>query len=537
MKLKNLFSVAAMGLIIASCSSDEPTKDTTGSGSSTPGYLSVKINLPSTSGSRAVSYEEGLANEYSVDDAVMYVWKKVGDIEKDYTFVTYANIEKPVPEHPSEIEDVYSDFTALAELQTLLKSGADEYYALVMLNTQKGDFKVSTPAVGTTYEEWNAAKEASITVGFKPQFFMANSAIFEPGSQRPTTLVKIDVTKIKPTKEAAQAAGNGVEVYVERGVAKVTILQPDQFTIESGVYKDDVVDIKSWTLDVTNKKTFAVHKTFGLKDEFNTIWGTSRFIGAHRVYWGIDPNYNDCEPENEADIATYFNRAKESDYVAKFGEENPQYCLENTFDINHMLQGQTTRVVFQAIYTPQGITPGGDFYMVQGKTYDLARILEYIKGRAMQAHNLTESEITVAMPNDVKAGIVNITKDFFTVSKADVTVNDAFVGMVNDLIPGDILYYKGGVNYYVARIQHFGDEETPWIFGDPTYNGDNQKYLGRYGMLRNNWYELKVKSVSSPGYPELPPIDPNTPDDETKYYMLTQCHILKWAKRTQEINL
>lgn len=542
MKLKNLFSVAAVGLIMVSCSSDEPAADNGGNVPSGPGYLSVKINLPSTTGSRAVTYEEGLANEYSVKDAVMYVWKKVGNNEKDYTFVTSADLGKPVPEYPSNIEDVYSDFTVLAELQQLLKSDGNEYYALVLLNSQSGDFEVSQPTPGMKYEEWNKAVETSIKIGFKPQFFMANSAIFESNSERPTTLVKIDVSKIQPTKEAAQAAGDGVEVYVERGVAKVTVKQPSEsYDVSGATYDGDVVKMESWTLDVTNKKTFAIHKVYGLKEDFNTIWTLPRFIGSHRVYWGIDPNYNDCKPKDDADIATYFNRAVEENYATTFGENNPQYCLENTFDIVSMLQGQTTRIVFKAQYTPKGMTPGANFYMVKGETYTLDKIQTYIKGRAMQAHNLAESEITVSLPNDVPAGIVTVTKEFFNVTKDGVTVDEAFVGKIIDLIPGDILCYKGGVNYYAARIRHFDDTETAWKFGDPTYGDANDtnrsKYLGRYGVLRNNWYELEVTAVSSPGYPVLPPIVPDTPDDENKYYLQTRCHILKWAKHTQQITL
>ena len=46
------------------------------------------------------------------------------------------------------------------------------------------------------------------------------------------------------------------------------------------------------------------------------------------------------------------------------------------------------------------------------------------------------------------------------------------------------------------------------------YGTDNDKYLGRYGMLRNNWYELNVGNVYGPGYPGVPPVDPNQPDDE-----------------------
>ena len=95
--------------------------------------------------------------------------------------------------------------------------------------------------------------------------------------------------------------------------------------------------------------------------------------------------------------------------------------------------------------------------------------------------------------------------------------------------------YAGGESYYVARIKHFGDELTPWSSGG--YGSDNLSFLGRYGMLRNNWYELTVSSVSGPGYPSVPEVKPNTPDDEDDKYISVSVKILKWAKRSQDVKL
>lgn len=56
-------------------------------------------------------------------------------------------------------------------------------------------------------------------------------------------------------------------------------------------------------------------------------------------------------------------------------------------------------------------------------------------------------------------------------------------------------------------------------------------------MLRNNWYELNVQSVSGPGYPDVPDVKPNTPDDEIDKYIKVSVNILHWAKRSQDVNL
>lgn len=96
--------------------------------------------------------------------------------------------------------------------------------------------------------------------------------------------------------------------------------------------------------------------------------------------------------------------------------------------------------------------------------------------------------------------------------------------------------YLQGVTYYIARVKHFGDALTEWKSGE-SYGDNNEKYLGRYGMLRNNWYELTVGNVYGPGYPGVPPVDPTLPDDENEKYLSVSVKILSWAKRSQKVDL
>lgn len=96
--------------------------------------------------------------------------------------------------------------------------------------------------------------------------------------------------------------------------------------------------------------------------------------------------------------------------------------------------------------------------------------------------------------------------------------------------------YLKGVTYYIARVKHFGDALTEWKSGE-NYGENNDKYLGRYGMLRNNWYELKVGNVYGPGYPGVPPVDPTLPDDENEKYLSVSVKILSWAKRSDTVDL
>ena len=99
---------------------------------------------------------------------------------------------------------------------------------------------------------------------------------------------------------------------------------------------------------------------------------------------------------------------------------------------------------------------------------------------------------------------------------------------------GTVKYYKDGETYYcTALVRHFDNVETPW---DNSESYTDKKHLGRYGVVRNTWYQLTVNSVSGPGEPEIPDV-PDEPDDTTEGYIKVSVDVLSWALRTQEVDL
>lgn len=210
---------------------------------------------------------------------------------------------------------------------------------------------------------------------------MANAPVFVAGGE-PTTLVNID--KVYATKQKAETNA-ATTIHVERGLAKVSIASdafPSTALKPTGTkYNEDEVKITAWNLDVTNKSTFPIHKTAGLKNtNFSTIWSNTasttgasvtRFVDGSnpsfkRVHWGIDPNYSD-DLTTVAACEGAFNILPANAKIDGAADK-PQYCLENTFDIEHMKQGQTTRVVFKATYKPNGFTAGETFYKIGNST-------------------------------------------------------------------------------------------------------------------------------------------------------------------------
>lgn len=594
MKIKHFFCLAVIAAMTASCSSNEDL-GTAGPGTGTNeagvGYATFSINLPTTSGTRAAGdpeFKPGDANEYKVNDATLLIFKKgeptkEGETPKegDYTFVESAELGSMAPWKDPNETGVTTHAKITAKLEHVDKT--DGYYALVLLNNGTGDnVKVTLPKIGDTFSAWNVDtntnkdKEATNEIANTNNgFYMANAPLFNKNNV--TTLVAIDKNKIYPTEEQA-AKSAATDVYVERGLAKVTLKtgtaatgktdDKGAYKVADGAYKDDKVTIENWALDVTNKKTFPIHNVDGLATDYTDIWSNTatastinsannqRFVDniatlAQRVYWGKDPNYDksDLCSTKDADMKALkaeFNYVANKDVTAE--PSKPLYCLENTFNLDNMMQGQTTRVVFKAKYTPKGFTDGDTFYKIGKNTaiWSEADLKQEIEAAVASVISGAAGKTTVTLNagadknNITAAGTHYITKDNIAVEGVE-TISDENIKAINTQLglketeKVGISTYAGGESYYIARIKHFGDDLTSWKSG--SYGKNNLEYLGRYGVLRNNWYELTVNSVSNPGYPSVPEVKPGTPDDEDNNYINVSVKILKWAKRSQTVDL
>ena len=283
---------------------------------------------------------------------------------------------------------------------------------------------------------------------------------------------------------------------------------------------------------------------------------TDRFVsqvsatGAFkRVYWGIDPNYS-MDLSDFAKCGEQFTLAAADGspvtWIKGSGSDHPLYCLENTFDINNMKQGQTTRVLVKATYTPSAVATEKDktFFMIGNSSdiWTVTTLADQIKSKAEEVLNTTTG-VTVDLNPEIKAaGTHVLDATNVTINLDGVDKTSGIVDQINDKLGFDlskgvgIKTYKDGESYYIARIKHFGDDFTKWKPGE-TYGTDNEKYLGRYGVLRNNWYDLTVNSINGPGYPDVPEVKPNTPDDEDTKYINVSVKILDWAKRSQNVDL
>ena len=592
MRIKHFFGLAVLAAMTASCSSNNDLVVGGGNGSgeneSGASYASITINLPTTSGTRAANddFNEGTTSEYAVNDATLLIFQKDGTSENKYKYIETAKLGNLDPWKDDKTTGITTESTTItAELEHATVGVDGDYYALVILNneTSTGTNKVTLPTGTTTYGEWNVAAHATNLLDNTKGFYMANAPEFTEADKEPTTLVHIK--GIYRTKEEAQSKP-GTTVHVERGLAKVTVgsnSTGDNYFAKDGAsatgtkYSNDKVKITDWALDVTNKSSFPVHVTSGLKagitptdptdqkvPAYADIWkneaaaagtaATSRFVSHadafKRVYWGIDPNYSMglTELDKCKEQFTIADAAGTSVAWEKgSGSDNPLYCLENTFDIKNMTQGQTTRVLLKATYTPKALETETDktFFMI-GNSSDFwteTTLTKQIENKAKEVLNTTTGVTATLKGNLLEGGTHVLDANNVEIKSGEDDKTADVVDEINKKLGLDmdkgigIKTYKEGVSYYIARIKHFGDDLTPWKEGNATYNEENLKWLGRYGVLRNNWYDLTIEKISGPGYPDVPEVKPTDPDDEDTKYINVSVKILDWAKRSQNVDL
>lgn len=405
---------------------------------------------------------------------------------------------------------------------------------------------------------------------------IASSETFKYGSAsgdfKVTTLAPITVYNNKATAEGAEKDN---PIYVERVVAKTQVKiggsTDGSLTVESDVtaYQGAKVQFKGWKLQNTNKKYYPVRKVTDATIADWEDWedwaaftpspsisaGNNRFFGTtakpYRTYWGIDPNYvtdsgNDYNVYNNED-----NTIGDDDWNSvgyNTTASQIEYCLENTTTAKTMENNRLTSVILKGIFTPSGAQQGDDFFLINNTSaiYDEEDFLA-VATAALEDENALESGASLQLNTGLTSGadittweevqnllvITNGTSGQLTENQATAILNSSAIG-------GSIKYYQGGVTYYYATvIKHFGDVETP-LGSTPITSASDYKeadHLGRYGVLRNNWYELTINRVSGPGEPEIPDGGGTNPPDKTASYINCEINVLSWTMRSQGVEL
>ena len=422
-----------------------------------------------------------------------------------------------------------------------------------------------------------------------------------PSEEKLTTLVKLADDAIKVTEAAAKNAPAGC-VYVERAAAKVTvndaITGTKQITLGTGTLSY-VID--GWQIINTEPKFYNARQLDQTWDPlFSQYWTgkntTYRFISKY----SFAPTLGDGT--HTTGYRTYFAKDLQYDAVATLEHQvagetgrawlnagDRAFVPENTFDVDHQTRTNTTQVTLRVKFNGGDdfftISDDANYYLtstidatVASKVqalYNVNKFMEdlkqyeldalkaddgskYYKANVTLTATVDKSAAKDAAPYTVTYTLTTQSSDTEGGTYADCTAKPLSTELETAWTTAKaeaeaaltVSCYKGGLSYYNIRIQHFGEYETPWDAARGVQPGETIEqiygaaatrtadYLGRYGVVRDNWYNLSIEGIAKLGSAEPKPVNgDNTPDDEIEqeYYISAHVHILPWVLRTQHI--
>lgn len=545
-------------------------------------------------GSHNDKFNDGDLNEYAVHNAMLVIFTGDGDVEGNYKLTAAYNLPLTFNGTDSGHDQISSISTATTKIDAI---NATKAKALVILNkptsitldesshmiSLNGESLKDKTFADFQKKTTNVAVNLTTTTGFtmtNAPLTTSQSSTSTPAAGTTKTLADISIDKVKRTAEESKAEP-AAEVYVERSVAKVTIKGAEGSKLLTGS-TDIHYQVEGFALDNTNSTSYIVRNAdqtnaesnpwYTLKSQSSSVNGNDqyRFIGNtavkagyYRTYWAKDPNYDvQYDPTTHTEIP----QLQTSNTPTFAATSDALYCMENTFTVQNQIAKYTTRALLKVCFWKgaETIKPTTteDLYMYNNDVKTLnkkdgftnAGILEVNKIPAVKAYKGgvsgleftdkdSEGNVQIKKVTFVNGGSEEVTTDEVTHPNTPIfkIIREHF---------GNISVYEKGYAYYPVLIKHFGDQLTPWNTWEtdpnkpsaggidqiyPTTNRD-ANYLGRYGVVRNNWYELKINSVKRPGKPAInTPKD--TPDDELESYISVSINILSWAKRSQDVDL
>lgn len=584
--------------MLGSCSSSDDLNgggNNTGFNETGKGYINISLNLP-TQGknvSRAANdvTADGDVDEYNVKNAALLLF--AGANENDAVFQGAYNLDG-LKKDISANAQISTQLTKVQEISSISAPG--KIYAFVLVN-KGANINVGTDHTitvnGTAFNgKFSDFSQLKVDGAFaKDNLMMTNvPVVTKPGTAAfDDATVLADVTTSIFKTEAEAKANPAADVFVERVASKVTLgmtgsgTSTETLSADGTAAKNFKYTLEGWNLANVNKSSYLVRQYDNTwnnltSDGLDFLTGADksafdanpyRFAGIkliktnvssnpaankYRTYWGKDINYtNDAPFASDATVV---------DADLTLGKDATTYCYENTFDVAHQKVYNTTTAIVKMKITPDSYT-GGTFYTINGGkdvVYSLANAKTKV-GNQFLAENTESFLKTTYFPTVTEAGKISVSNVEFsdeagavtftklvltftptatggTTSTANVTDAAVLTALANNI---KVVEYKGGYSYYNILIKHFGDELTPWNpstktsgISYPTPNEAN--WLGRYGVLRNNWYDLDITDVSRLGAAtpeELDVKNDPTPDDNLKSYISVKINVLSWAKRTQ----
>ena len=537
MKANKFFlGLALIGAILTGCETGQGPET---NGDEAKAYMSVRISMASTAGSRAsdAGFEAGTTAEQTINvgNSIFLFydedgnWVTSGQLatgdavyeDGDCDVATLSNTGAYIVLSGPDVELQKSE-----QVLTVVNfNGVDK---LKQLNLNEALLEVANStdnkADGTT-----CGFLMSTSVYYDKALDDANNKLYPNGIVNTTA---IDASK-NICQTATAAKDNPVVIHIERASAKAQLstasgdylLTGDKQVVVDGVLSDVTVAINGWTLN-------NVHETTYLVKRLQEGWATSapfttwNWTEGRRSYWAEGCNWGKLTNAGNT-VYAYENATLLPDGTASM------YCYENTVNQPKCAKGEPTPNVNTVLIAAQfkvGTEDYQNLYEYAGVFYRegtykalLVKQLNDAKYRKNDAE-LTASDITIDTVGTTLAGVKIILADgSYTVNGAPSSKADADTYINATSYVDETKGYAMGKCFYQIPVEHLGAVGTS----------------AEYGMVRNHVYKISIKSVNHVGEPVYDPtVDiPEIPAQTIEHYLAAEIHVLDWHVVEQSVDL
>lgn len=519
-KFECLTLCVAAAVMFAGCGKDVrqeyPTEDLSGKA-----FLSLALTSNAPAPVRANEEKPGTENESKADKVTVLVFDEMNKCldAVDFSGAVIGN------------SDGAGNTAAASDPKTVPASTAKIFVVVNPYFAAPAGWDLSAATVkGKTWKEINTAMTNAVisNIATDGNFMMTSAGNAVSGALTSVTVFKPASYDDQSAIDAAksQAKASAVEVKIDRLAAKVTVSANDAGVAVTPA--GAAFEFTGWELNVVNR---SVRLYSDLVDYANASPG---------AVYRRDNNYLLAEQPAAADMKDAFtylsniNSSTEDMPVIARAAASSAYCMENTMDADAQKLGYTTKAVVKAKYSPAGFTLGNSYFFWNGEFYTLAQLkaayIAHADGTGLKVDLPIFLNKAGLMEDDVFNGGDQNAKNQIVAGLADANFN-AKTGIIARYCA--LRYYHESVCYYDVLIRH--DQGV-----------SDHMALGKYGVVRNNWYGLQVNSVSNPGTPWIPdpsdpdpsnPTKPDTDDDEGNAYMSVTITINPWTYWTQGVDL
>ena len=394
--------------------------------------------------------------------------------------------------------------------------------------------------------------------------------------ERAAAKVTLEVTATATEIDMEDASANKLKMDVNTLGWQIINTEATFYNARQANFSEWLPYINSGATNANSKYRFVSNNLFSPQ-----LPSTSGHQDGYRTYFAKDPAY-DTDYTGTTSALTLQKPVAIDDadhWLSTYAEAAGKraYVPENTFPTQYQTRRNTTQATVRVQFNN-----GLDFYTIKNDAlfYDkdnaeakvAANIMAdyYVNQYMNQAaeniatakHETITGSLQIAFTSTDAGTVVYSVTPTFTGSTAyttaeitDATLASNLTSAITTAVADNVVsLYKNGWSYYNVRIKHFGEVETPWTSGgtyvtqpgtttEQIYKlsdaawGDNA-FLGRYGIVRDNWYKLTISAINKLGSATPPDVtgDP-TPDDEIEkeYYISAHVHILPWVLRSQSV--